>query len=128
MTGGTPGWPAGHDCAPPRCRNAPPVNGSTRGAPPHAPLSAQVATEAIAGSAHRFDQPVVAGRRERLAQPADVDVHGALLDEHIVAPDFVEQLSAAIHSLNVGHEEMQHAELDVAEVDVVAAAAHPVHD
>src|SRR5712664_2122176 len=91
-------------------------------------LSGRVTTEAIARSAHRFDQPIVAGRCERLAQPADVDVHGALLDEDMGAPDFVEQLSAAIHALNVGHEEMQHAELDVPELDIVAAAAHPVHD
>src|SRR5882672_4113872 len=47
----------------------------------HTHLSGHVTTEAITRSAHRFDQPFVAGRRERLAQPADVDVHGALLDE-----------------------------------------------
>ena len=52
------------------------------------------AREAVAAAAHGLDQRVVAARLERLAQAADVHVHRALLDEHMVAPDLVEQLRA----------------------------------
>ena len=43
--------------------------------------------EAVAAAAHRFDVGVVAAGLQRLAQAADMDVDGAFLDEHVVAPD-----------------------------------------
>ena len=36
-------------------------------------------------------------RLERLAQAADVNVDGALLDEHVVAPDQVEERTVDVH-------------------------------
>jgi len=66
----------------------------------HAYLSGRVTTEAIARSAHRSisrSWPVgVSAWRS-----CGCGRHGALLDEDVLAPDFVEQLSAAIHALNV---------------------------
>jgi hypothetical protein len=50
--------------------------------------------EAISRAAHRLDQPVVAAGLERLAEPPDVHVDGALLDENVIAPDTIEQLRA----------------------------------
>src|SRR5690606_500997 len=40
----------------------------------------------VAAAADRVDEPVVAARREALAQAPDVHVHRALLDEDVVAP------------------------------------------
>ena len=59
-------------------------------------------------------------RRQRLAQPLHVHVHRALLDEHVVAPDAIEQLRAAVHALGVRHQEVQQAELGRAEVHRLA--------
>src|SRR5206468_7813769 len=53
--------------------------------------------EAVADAAHGLDQRGAAHRAERIAQPLDVHVDRALLDEHVVAPDTVEQLLAAVH-------------------------------
>src|SRR5690349_17310522 len=71
--------------------------------------------EAIAGAAHRLDQPVVAGLFQRLAEPPDVDIDRALFDVHIAAPDAIEQLFARVHALGMGHEEREHAVLGGAE-------------
>src|ERR1051325_9907820 len=67
--------------------------------------------QAIARAAHGLDHAGALHRVERLAQALDVDVDGALLDEHMVAPHTVEQLRAAVHALRMRHEEMQQAEL-----------------
>src|SRR5215510_11979735 len=61
----------------------------------------------VAGTADRLYQPVVGRGFQRFAQPPDVHVNGALLDEHVIAPNLVEQLGARIHALRVRHEEMQ---------------------
>ena len=66
---------------------------------------------------------LAARRRERLAQALDVHVDRALLDEHVVAPDAVEQLRAAVHALGMRHEEVQQPELGRAELDSVVAVA-----
>src|SRR5665213_3380337 len=52
--------------------------------------------EPIAGAAHGLDHLRTAGRAQRFAQPLHVHVDGALLDEHMVAPDPVEQLRSAV--------------------------------
>src|SRR5690606_40620598 len=51
--------------------------------------------KAVAGAAHRLDQRLVVGP-QGLAQPADVHVHGTLLDVHIATPDLVQQLPAGV--------------------------------
>ena len=61
-----------------------------------------IGAEAVPRAAHRVDQAVVAGRLERLAQAPDVHVDRALLDEHVVAPDMVEQLRAGIDAVRGG--------------------------
>src|ERR1700741_336271 len=50
--------------------------------------------QAVAGAADRFDHAGALHALQRLAQPLDVDVDGALLDEDVVAPDAVQQLRA----------------------------------
>ena len=59
-------------------------------------LDRQVAPEAVAHAAHGFEQVLVAGGLEGLAQAADVHVDGTLFHVDVVAPDLVEQLRAAI--------------------------------
>ena len=70
----------------------------------------------------------MAARLQRLAQPADVHIDGALLDEHMVAPYLVEQLRAGVHALGMGHEKMQQAEFGRPQVQRLAVAADPVRD
>src|SRR5436190_3825061 len=81
----------------------------------------QIGLEAIAGPAHRFDQLVVPGGRERLAQPPDVHVDRALLDEHVLAPDLVEQPRARENAPRMRHEEVQQAKLGGPEIDRLVA-------
>ena len=59
---------------------------------------------------HGLNEPVVALSGKRLAQPADVDVDGALLDVDAAAPDPIEKLAAGEDALGVTHEEVEHAE------------------
>jgi len=66
----------------------------------------------------------MAGRRKCLAQPANMHVHCAFLDEDVVAPDFVQQFRAAENAIGVGHEEVQHPELERPQVDFVPAHGH----
>src|SRR5690349_4852073 len=82
--------------------------------------------EAVAGAAHGLDQAIVAARLERLAQPPDVDIHRALLDEDVVAPHLVEKLRARVNALGVSHQEMQQPEFRRAEREGGAVAAYPV--
>jgi len=68
------------------------------------------------------------GGFECLAQPAYVNVDGPLLDKDVIAPDFVEQLGAAVDALRMGHEEMQHPELGRTPVDVATGGADAMRD
>src|SRR5689334_2568971 len=81
--------------------------------------------EPVAGAADGLDHVLAFDRRERLAQPLDVDVDRALLDEHVVAPDAVEQLRAAVDALGVRHQEVQQLELGRADPDLAAVADDP---
>jgi hypothetical protein len=54
----------------------------------------KVASEAIPHATYGLQEVLVAGRLERLAQTADMNVHRALFDIYVVAPDFIEQLRA----------------------------------
>jgi hypothetical protein len=65
-------------------------------------------------------------RFERRAQAADMHIHRALLDEHMIAPDLVEQLRARMDTLGVGHQEVQQAELGRAEADFLAVGGNTV--
>ncbi|KAG0731039.1 hypothetical protein G6F23_015702 [Rhizopus arrhizus] len=51
-----------------------------------------------------------------------MDVHGAFFNEHVVAPDLVQQLRAREHALGGGHEEVQQAELGGADLQRLAVA------
>src|SRR5688572_10033570 len=51
-----------------------------------------------------------------------MDVHGALLHEDAIAPHLVEQLRAAVDAFGMRHEEVQHAELDVAQLNFLPVA------
>ena len=62
------------------------------GKPREGQIYVEAAPEAVAGSADGLNEGVVLAGLQRLAQPADMHVHRALLDEDVVAPDFVEQL------------------------------------
>src|SRR5256885_6420566 len=57
--------------------------------------------QAVAGAAHGLDHARALHRVQRLAQAFHVDVDCALLDEHMVAPDAVEQLCTAVHTLRM---------------------------
>ena len=88
--------------------------------------SGRLAEEAVAHTAHGLDQSFVTARGEHLPHSANVDVHGALLDENMVPPDFVEKLGAAVDPIGVSHEEMQQAKLGGLEIDFLAVAGDPV--
>src|SRR5688572_10029644 len=75
------------------------------------------ADEAVADAAHRLDARIMSGRREREAQPADVDVDRALFDEYVIAPDVVEQPGARIDAPRVGDQELQQPEFGGPQVD-----------
>ena len=47
-----------------------------------------------------------------------MDVHGALLDERIVAPYLIEELGPAEDAADVGHEEMKQAEFGGPQFDL----------
>ena len=57
-----------------------------------------------------------------------MDVDGAFLDEHVVAPDLVEQLRAREHAFWMRHEEMQQAEFRGADLQRLAVAGQAVCD
>ena len=62
---------------------------------PFALSAAEPLVEGIAHAAHGADGVGLAAAAQRLAQAADMDVHGALVDIDVVAPDRIEQLGAA---------------------------------
>ena len=57
-----------------------------------------------------------------------MDVDSAFLDEHVVAPDLVEQLRAREHAFWMRHEEMQQAEFRGADLQRLAVAGQAVCD
>src|SRR5260370_41379961 len=78
--------------------------------------------ERVAGAAHGADRVLLAAGVERLAQAADVDVDGALVDIDVAAPDAVEQLLAREHAAGMFEEEFQQAIFGRAEIDLAAGA------
>ena len=71
--------------------------------------AAEAVVERVARAAHGADRVGLAAAVERLAQPADVDVDGALVDIDLGAPHRVEQLGAREHPARPLHQELQQA-------------------
>lgn len=72
-------------------------------------------------------QPVVPGRLQHGAQAADMDVDGALLDEHMIAPDLVEQHGAIEHALLVVMKKCSRRN-SVGRIRLATIASDPVRD
>src|SRR5215207_4763105 len=81
--------------------------------------------EGVAGAAHGPDRIGAAGTIDRLAQPADMHIDGALVDIDPGAPDAVEKLVAREYPARALHQELEQLELGRAEMKLAAAAAHP---
>src|SRR5258708_57399 len=76
----------------------------------------------VAGAAHGADRVLLAAGVEQFAQAADMDVHGALVDIDVAAPDTIEQLLAAEHPPRMLQEKFQQPILGRAEIDRAARA------
>src|ERR1700688_1197941 len=76
---------------------------------------AEAVVQRIAGAAHGADRIRHAAAVERLAQAADMDVDGALVDIDVATPDLVEQLLAREDASGVLQQEFEQAELGRAE-------------
>src|SRR5262249_1616579 len=87
---------------------------------------AEAVVERIAGAAHGADRIGVVAAIESLAQPADVDIDGALVDVNLAAPHAVEQLLAGEHASRTLHQELEQPIFGGAEVDCAAAARDPL--
>src|SRR5438552_7458678 len=78
----------------------------------------------VAGAADGADRVLLAAEIEQLAQAADVNIDGALVDIDVAAPDAVEQLLAREHPPRMLQEELQQAIFGRAEIDRPARARH----
>src|SRR5580693_10069814 len=85
---------------------------------------AEPIVERIAGAAHGADRIDGVTAVERLAQAADMDVDGPLVDIDVAAPHPVEQLLAGKHPAGTFHQEFEQAELGRAEIDRAGRARH----
>src|SRR5262249_39165500 len=83
---------------------------------------AEPVVERVAGATHGADRIDVVAAIERLAQPPDVDVDGALVDVDLAAPDPVEQLLAREHAAGPLHQKLEQAIFGRPEIDRAAAA------
>src|SRR3984957_10741835 len=81
---------------------------------------AETIVERIAGAAHGADRVDGVAAVERLAQAADVDVDGALVDIDVAAPHPVEQLLAGEYPAGTLHQVFEQAELGRPEIDRAA--------
>src|SRR5206468_3255063 len=78
----------------------------------------------ISRAADGADRVLRAGSVEQLAQAADVDVDGTLVDVDVAAPHAVEQLLAAEHTPGMLEKKLQQTIFGGAEVDGTAGARH----
>src|SRR5579883_1933416 len=78
----------------------------------------------VAGAADGADRILLAAGVEQLAQPADMDVDGALVDIDVAAPDAVEQLLAREHAARMLQEELEQAIFGRPEIDRTARTRH----
>src|SRR5580704_6649423 len=81
---------------------------------------AEAIVERIAGAADGADRVDGVAAVERLAQAADMDVDGALVDIDVAAPDAIEQLLAGEHPAGAFHQEFEQAEFGRPEIDRAA--------
>mmetsp|Transcript_53282 Transcript_53282/g.124970 ORF Transcript_53282/g.124970 Transcript_53282/m.124970 type:complete len:398 (-) Transcript_53282:451-1644(-) len=81
--------------------------------------------QAVTGATDGLDHARALHALQRFAQALDMNVDRALLDEHMVTPDAVQQLRTAVHTLGVGHQEMQQTELGGTQLHLDAVAADP---
>src|SRR5665213_3277237 len=77
----------------------------------------------VAGATDGADRILLAAGVEQLAQAADMDVDGALVDIDVAAPDAVEQLLAAEHAAGMLEEEFEQAVFGRPEIDRPAACS-----
>src|SRR5579872_2188295 len=82
----------------------------------------ETVVERIAGAAHGADRILLAAGVEKLAQAADMHVHGALVDVDVAAPDAVEQLFAGKHPPGMLEKEFEQAVFGRPEIDGAAGA------
>ena len=86
----------------------------------------ELTLERITSRADRADRVALIPDDDRLTQPPDVDVDGALLDFAVIAPDRIEHLPAREHAAGVFEEVAQNAEFGGAERQHAAATGRPV--
>ena len=77
--------------------------------------------EAVADTAHRANDLAIGDAGELLAQVRDVDVDDVVVAEPVLTPHGVEQLTASQHLAGIGGELVEQIELDLGEVDRLAA-------
>jgi len=83
---------------------------------------AETVVERVAGTAHRADRIIVVTAVKRLAQAANMDVDGALIDVDVAAPDAVEKLLAGKDAAGPLHQEFEQAIFGRPEIDRMAGA------
>src|SRR5271165_6701384 len=87
------------------------------------PSSSVPCGEPVPGAAHRLYQSLQQEGLERLAQPADVHIHGALFHIAMFSPDATGHLAAREHPPTVSHEKMQQAKLHETQGDCTYTGA-----
>src|SRR5262249_23302125 len=80
----------------------------------------------VAGAADGADRIGIVTAVERLAQPADMDVDGALVDIDFAAPHAVGKLFAREHATGPLHQEFEQTIFGRPEIDPAAAARPPL--
>src|SRR5437660_1693468 len=80
--------------------------------------------ERVAGAADGADRIGIVTAVERLAQPADMDVDGALVDIDFATPHAVEKLFAREHATGPLHQKFEQTIFGRAEIDRAAGARH----
>src|SRR5215216_2589656 len=83
---------------------------------------AEALVERVAGAAHGADGVALALAVERFAQPADVDIDGALVDVDVASPNAVEQLLARKYPAGTLQQKFQQTKLGRPQLDLAAAA------
>src|SRR3954464_10871057 len=86
----------------------------------------EAVVEGVAGAADGPDRIGLVAAVERLAQAADMDVDGALVDVDLAAPHAVEQLLAREHAARPLHQEFEQTILGRPEIDRAPAAPAPL--
>src|SRR5262249_25945011 len=84
----------------------------------------QTVVEGVAGAADGADRIGIVTAVERLAQPADMDVDGALVDIDFTAPHAVEKLFAREHATGPLHQKFEQTIFGRAEIDRAAGTRH----